>query len=74
MPKIAYYRNKCIGCSICYEQQPELWALSKKDGRATLLHSILKNKVHILSVTQNLIQKTKDIAEACPVKIIKIYE
>jgi ferredoxin len=74
MPKIVLYRNRCIGCSICYEQQPELWRLSKKDGKATLLKSTQKKNVFILSVPENIIEQTRIIAEACPVKIIKIYE
>ena len=74
MPKIAFYRNKCIGCNMCYEQQPEIWRLSKKDGKATLLHSTQKKNIFLLEISENLLQKTKDIADACPVKIIKIYE
>ncbi len=74
MPKIVLYRNRCIGCGICYEQQPEIWRLSKKDGKATLLKSEQKKNVFILSVSENIIHQTKDIADACPVKIIKIYE
>jgi ferredoxin len=37
MPKIIQYRNKCIGCCICVEMQPNFWRMSKKDGKATLL-------------------------------------
>ena len=74
MPKIAFYRNRCIGCSVCYEQQPELWRLSNKDGKATLIHSVQKKKVFLLDVPEDKIEQTKIIAEACPVKIIKIYE
>ena len=70
--KIILYRNKCIGCGICYEMQPELWRLSKKDGKATLINSIAKKNVFILPLNDSLQQKTLEISLACPVKIIKI--
>lgn len=72
MSKIIHYRNKCIGCGICFELQPELWRMSKKDGKATLLNSIHKKEVFVLSVSNNFQQQTQDVARACPVKIIKI--
>lgn len=72
MPKIIHYRNKCIGCGSCFELQPELWRMSKKDGKATLLNSIKKKEVFVLSVSNNFQQQTQDAARACPVKIIKV--
>ena len=72
MNKIIYYRDKCIGCGICYEQQPDLWRMSKKDGKASLLKSTLKNAVFVLSVSKTIQQQTRKAAQACPVKIIKI--
>ena len=71
MFKIIYYRNKCIGCGICYEQQPGLWRMSKKDGKATLLKSTAKKDVFVLSVS-NTKQRTQEVARDCPVKIIKV--
>ncbi len=72
MCKIIYYRNKCIGCGICYEQQPELWRMSKKDGKATLLKAVAKKDIYVLQISQKLQIKSQDIAKACPVKIIKV--
>jgi len=72
MNKIIQYRNKCIGCGICYEQQPELWRMSKKDGKATLLKSTAKKDVFVLPVSKIIQQQTRKIARACPVKIIKV--
>ncbi len=72
MCKIIYYRNKCIGCGICYEQQPELWRMSKKDGKATLLKAVAKKDIYVLQISQKLQIKSQDIANACPVKIIKV--
>ncbi|HET9056829.1 MAG TPA: ferredoxin [Chitinophagaceae bacterium] len=72
MPKIIHYRNKCIGCGVCYEQQPELWRMSKKDGKATLINSEQKNDISILKIIPASLHKSKQIAAACPVRIIKI--
>lgn len=72
MFKIIHYRNKCIGCGICYEQQPELWRMSKRDGKATLLKSTVKKEVFVLSVSKAHQNLTQEVARACPVKIIKI--
>jgi ferredoxin len=71
MPKIIHYRNKCIGCGVCFELQPELWRMSKKDGKATLLHAVAKKDVFVASVTEATHARTQEIAPQCPVKIIK---
>lgn len=72
MTKIIHYRNKCIGCNICFELQPELWRMSNKDGKATLLNSTAKKEVYIVSVSSSIEQLTQEVAKACPVKIIKV--
>lgn len=72
MPKITQYRNKCIGCGICYEMLPELWRMSKKDGKATLLNAVEKKQVAVLSISSTFIEVSKKVAMACPVKIIKV--
>jgi ferredoxin len=71
MPKIIQYRDKCIGCGICFELQPDLWRMSKKDGKATLLKSENKKNVFVLAVTASVQKDTTEVAKACPVKIIK---
>jgi len=72
MHKIIHYRNKCIGCGICYEQQPELWCMSKKDGKATLVKGVGKKDVFILPIPNSMVEQSREIAIACPVRIIKI--
>ena len=72
MKKIIQYRNKCIGCGICYEQQPELWRMSKKDGKTTLLKSTAKKDVFVLPVSNAIQEQTREVARACIVKIIKL--
>lgn len=72
MTKVIHYRDKCIGCGICFEMQPELWRMSKKDGKATLLKAVEKKKVFVLPVNNMVGLQTQEVKKACPVKIIKI--
>ena len=72
MPQIVHYRNKCIGCNICYEKQPEYWRLSKKDGKATLLNATEKKGIYILQIPEFAAELTRIIAQDCPVNIIKV--
>ncbi len=72
MHKIIQYRNKCIGCGVCYEQQPELWRMSKKDGKAILLKGTKKKNIFVLNVTATEAAKAKLVAGSCPIRIIKI--
>lgn len=74
MVKIIHYRHKCIGCAICFELQPELWRMSKKDGKATLLHAIIKKQVHQVSIHDTQTELSVRVANACPVKIIKVMQ
>lgn len=72
MTKIIFYRNKCIGCGICFEQQPELWRMSKKDGKATLLRATAKKDLFVLPVNKIIYHQTEQLTKSCPVKIIKL--
>lgn len=72
MPKVIHYRNKCIGCGVCYEQQPELWRMSKKDGKATLINGVRKKEVFVVVIATTALDRSKEIALACPVRIIKV--
>ena len=72
MFKIIHYRNKCIGCGICYEMQPELWRMSKKDGKATLLKAVVKKEISSVVIHESMVERTKAIVKACPVNIIKL--
>lgn len=71
MPNIILYRNKCIGCGICYEQQPDLFRLSKKDGKATLVNATIKKDIALLNVSA-AVKQLRELVKACPVKIIKL--
>jgi ferredoxin len=53
--------------------QPEYWRLSKKDGKATLINGHLKKDTHILEIPFESIELSKQTAEHCPVKVIKVF-
>lgn len=72
MPKIIFYRGNCIGCGICQEMQPDLWCMSKKDGKAVLLQSTQKKKIYQLELHDSFLQRTSEVADACPARVIKI--
>ena len=72
MPKIIHYRDKCIGCGICFEMQPELWRMSRKDGKAVLLSAQERRLTYVLPVSAQLLDEAKAVSKACPVNIIKI--
>ncbi len=72
MANIILYRKKCIGCGICVQMQPDLWRMSRKDGKAVLLRSTEKKEVYILPVSNNIQLQTLELTRACPVKIIKV--
>lgn len=72
MANIVHYRKKCIGCNICYEMMPEIWRMSKKDGKATLLKAVLKKDAYVLPIDHSMIAESKRVAQACPVKIIQV--
>jgi ferredoxin len=72
MAKIIHYRKKCIGCGLCAELQPALWRMSKKDGKATLLHAAAKKEVFVLAVSQHDMVQSMETIKICPVHIIKL--
>jgi ferredoxin len=72
MPKVILYRNKCIGSSICREMQPELWRMSRKDGKAVLLRSIEKKEIYQLNIHDSMHSLSNEVAEACPARVIKV--
>jgi ferredoxin len=51
--------------------QPDLWRMSRKDGKATLVGAEIKRNVYVLT-THNSQLRTEAVANACPVKIIKV--
>jgi len=71
MVKIIQYRNKCIGCGICFELQPDLWRMSRKDGKANLLRATVKKEIHQTSSNASK-PLSNFVAKSCPVNAIKV--
>lgn len=72
MPKVIHYRNKCIGCGVCYEMMPASWRMSRKDGKATLIKAVVKKGIGVLEVGLESEESMEAVARACPVRIIRV--
>lgn len=72
---ITLQRNKCIGCNYCVELAPELFQMSRKDGKSVLLRATDNKGFHTLkSADHSLLDPAEAAALACPVKIISVKE
>jgi len=71
MHKVIHYREKCIGCGICFELQPETWRMSRRDGKAVLIGATVKRNVHV-GVCHDPLVVLKYVVESCPVKVIHL--
>ena len=72
MPKIIYYRQKCIGCNACVEAAPNQWRISRKDGKSTLVFSREKKDVFSLAIMNSDLEDNQKAARNCPMRIIQI--
>jgi ferredoxin len=72
MPKVIHYRNKCIGCGVCYEMMPSSWRMSRKDGKATLVKAVVKKGIGVLEIGAESEEPMEAVAKACPVRIIRV--
>lgn len=43
-----------------------------KDGKATLLNSVNKNNVYVLAIHYDMLKEAQEVADACPMRGIKI--
>ena len=70
---ITLQRKKCIGCNYCVELAPKQFQMSKKDGKAVLLHAIGKKGFFtIKSPDISILESVNKAKESCPVKIINV--
>lgn len=69
---ITHQREKCIGCNYCVELAFDQWRMSKKDGKATLLHADNKKGFHTVKIDNSEFDNNVKAAEVCPVNIIKV--
>ncbi|RLD30132.1 MAG: ferredoxin [Bacteroidetes bacterium] len=70
---ITLQRAKCIGCNYCVELAPNQFQMSKKDGKAVLLHSVEKKGFFtIKSQDEFIFEHSEKASKSCPVKIISV--
>ena len=69
---ISHNRAKCIGCNYCVELAFAQWRMSKKDGKATLLHARERKGMHTAKVGDEDYDDNVKAAQACPVNIIQV--
>jgi len=70
---ITLQRAKCIGCNYCVELAPDQFQMSKKDGKAVLLHAREKKGFYtIKSMDDSMLDNVVKAKEVCPVKIISV--
>ncbi|MBS3175710.1 ferredoxin [Candidatus Woesearchaeota archaeon] len=74
MPKIIHFRNNCIGCNVCVEHSSQHWEISREDGKSNLKGAEQKKGIYILSISALEVEKSKQAANDCPVKIIQVVE
>jgi ferredoxin len=70
---ITLQRKKCIGCNYCVELAPRQFQMSKKDGKAVLLHANEKKGFFTIKSNDDLIfENCEKASKSCPVKIIDV--
>lgn len=72
MPKILHQRGRCIGCNACCDIWPSRWAMSRTDGKCTLVHGKEKKGIWQVQISEDELEMNRRAADACPVKIIRI--
>lgn len=73
MVVVTLQRKKCIGCNYCVEMAPSQFQMSRKDGKAVLLHSTEKKGFYTIKSPDESILDSCDMAsKSCPTKIISV--
>jgi ferredoxin len=52
--------------------EPRFWRISRRDGKASLVGGIHKGQTDILEITPVDTPRMREVASACPVKVIKV--
>lgn len=71
---ITQYRDKCIGCNYCTELAPGRWAMSTRDGKATLVGGKERRGFFTARATDDELESNAAAAAACPVKVIQVKQ
>ena len=69
---VTLQRDKCIGCNYCEELCPDLFRMSKKDGKSVLLNSENRKGFHTVRPLIEMHEAAENAKLACPVKIIAV--
>ncbi len=69
---VTLQRDKCIGCNYCEELCPDLFKMSRKDGKSVLLNSVNRKGFHTVRPLMELHEASENAKAACPVKIISV--
>jgi len=69
---VTLQREKCIGCNYCVELCPELFRMSKKDGKTVLLKGRDRKGFHTINTHNILEYEAEQAKKACPVNIISV--
>ncbi len=72
--RIIQYRNNCIGCNACVEENKNRWMMSRKDGKCTLIEGKEKNGFFSIIVLEDEYESAKSAADKCPVRIIQVQK
>ncbi len=72
MIRITHFREKCIGCYYCVDIAPSRWEIDNQDGKCSLLDAVEKKGIFISKVPDFEYDEAIQVAESCPVKIIKV--
>lgn len=72
MPKIIFQRKKCIGCGYCEEMVPSRWQMNINDGKSNLLEATQKRDIHTAIIDFDELDINTEVAQACPVKVIRV--
>lgn len=74
MITVTLQRQKCIGCNYCQELCPDLFRMSKKDGKAVLLKATDKKGFASVRANELLFEAAVQSSKACPIHIISVRE
>ena len=72
MVRIYHYRQKCIGCNACVEVNREIWRMSRKDGKSTLIRGKGVKGIFRVEIENDEYALNLKAAKNCPVKIIRV--
>jgi len=72
--KVVQDRENCIGCGACAAIFAEKWIMNSNDSKVDLIGSKKENGKMVLEITEDELEKFKELAETCPVNVVQIYD